>query len=221
VKVLQAMTSWDETLDPPPLGVVLRSPRMSPDGVSVAVEVRRNRRGRDLWLLRPNSEHRVVLEERFDDSAPRFGRDGASIYFQRSVAPQFRRRRAGPREGPLGGGDVCAIHLQTSQVRCIGASEDAREYAVEASPTRAEVVFLRETEAGTDLFLADSQGDSIRALTTSPEQPKSTPRWSPDGEQIAFVSGAGDARTIRVVARDGRQVLETPGFAPAWAPPDF
>lgn len=78
------------------------------------------------------------------------------------------------------------------------------------------------------LFVVAVRGDDLLALdpkgnvrwTISRRQPVSSPRWSPDGFRIAYLSG----RALHVVAGDGTgdRLLATnvSGVAPAWAPGD-
>jgi len=102
-------------------------------------------------------------------------------------------------------------------------------------------VFVREKQGATDLFLvpvapvaAPEKGadpersgaaapkeplDPERRLTDSPDRAERNPRFSPDGERIAFVAGPADLPSIVVIDRQGQVLFETPGHSPTWAPP--
>ncbi len=241
VKILRLMTAGEGVVGAPQRGTMFRRPQLSPDSLDVAVEVRARARSTGLAMLAPNGAQRPLVDEaRFHDTRPRFSRSGERIYFQRAAleAPGQRARRAEAGvPGPLGGGDVCEVDVRTLEVRCIAASEDAREHGIEPSPTRDEVVFIRQRAgAGVEVVLADLSGEAVAVLATLPAEEAGSLRWSPDGELVALVSGsvsgsvsasqaASDSEdavtdaTITVIDRQGHVRLETPGFAPTWAPP--
>jgi Tol biopolymer transport system component len=101
----------------------------------------------------------------------------------------------------------------------VARSGDAREHAVEPSPTREELVFVRERDGATDLFVADLGGENERQLTDSPDRAERLPVWSPDGDRIAYVDGRAPQLRIVVIDRQGAVLFETPGDQPGWAPP--
>jgi hypothetical protein len=217
VKRLRVMDAQDKILSTSPRDGVLRFPRISPDGLSVVVEVQRPTSGTDLWLLRDEVPVVKLVEGRLhDDTSPRFSRAGGVVYFDRKAWGGGRRAAAASR---LGGGDVCSVHVDTLEVSCSWASEDAREYAVEPSPARDELLFLREKEGRVELVLADAQAQGSRSLLAPSGANPRNLVWSPSGERIAFVSGPERAATVTVVDRDGTVLLETPGEAVGWAPP--
>lgn len=219
IKIVRAMTASERLLRVPPTHAWFRHPRFAPDSLAVAVEVRRRAGGGDLWILYERSEGeaaRILVEDRgFSDLAPRFSRDGREVWFERS-----RAVRPGPGDA-LGGGDVCAVDVETKAVRCLDAGSPTREYAVEPSPVRDEVVFLRESGGESELRISDTRGESGRLLMRAPGPDPRDPRWSPDGERIAFAWGPPEAPRVTVVDRSGELVLETNGSSPAWAPPLF
>lgn len=217
LKIVRAMTANERMLRIPPVRTWFQHPHFAPDGLSVVVELRRRAGGSDLRVLYETvgeSATRILTEDRsFSDRSPRFDRNGREVWFDRS-----RAARAGP-GGPLGGGDVCAVEVDTQVVRCLDAGPDAREYAVRPSPTRDEVVFLRERPDGTELRIADAADEQGRTLLAAPGPDPRDPSWSPDGERIAFAWGPPGSSRVTVVDRSGKVVLETSGSSPAWAPP--
>jgi Tol biopolymer transport system component len=74
-----------------------------------------------------------------------------------------------------------------------------------------------------DLYVARVDGSGIRPLTDD-EFKDRAPRWSPDGERIAFYSdrmGSYEIFTIRPDGSDLRQLTDTPGLSmndPEWFP---
>ncbi len=219
VRVVSPLTSRDEVMGSVPGASAYLSPRFSPNAGSVAVQVHRPGRGDDLWLLLGEDRPEPLVDNPgWHDTAPRFASSGSSILFSRSAY----HRVSGPRERraePLGGGDICRIHLPAKQVDCVVRSEDAREQAVETSPTREEMVFVRERDGATDLFVAGLAGENERQLTDSPDRAERLPVWSPDGDRIAYVDGRPPQHRIVVIDRRGRVLFETAGDQPGWAPP--
>lgn len=219
IRVVSPMTGRDEVLGPVPNASAYLSPRFAPNGASVAVQAHRKNRGDDLWLLLAEGRRGpLTAHPRWNDQGPRFVSSGGAVFFTRSLYPPVSKPRAGRGE-PAGGGDICRIHLATKQVTCPIESDDAREYGVEPSRTREEIVFARERDGSSDLFLAGLEGENERRLTDSPDRDERTPVWSPDGDRIAYVDGRGPQRRIVVIDREGTVLFETPGYQPGWAPP--
>lgn len=221
VRVAAPMTGRDQVLGQVSGASAYLSPRLSPNVDSVAVQVHRGNRGDDLWLLGAGRSGPLVNNPRWHDAAPRFARDGGSVFFSRSLyrpAPTPRERRASRPAGPEGGGDICRVLLSSQEVDCVVESADAREDAFELSPTRDEMVFVRKRDGASDLFLAGLDGENERQITDSPDRAARQPVWSPDGERIAYVDGRAPQVRVVVVDRQGAVLLETPGYQPAWAP---
>lgn len=85
----------------------------------------------------------------------------------------------------------------------------------------SEVLF-DENRTQSDLWIADTAGGAPRPLTSTPKNERS-PRWSPDGQWIAFESNrSGDYQIwlLPVVGGEARQLtaLSTGATGPRWAP---
>jgi len=78
------------------------------------------------------------------------------------------------------------------------------------SPDGLSVLFVsdRAARGGQDLFVMNARGEGIRQLTFT-AVPKLFPRWSPDGQRIAFVARQGESFVIYVMDADGTQLRTT------------
>lgn len=102
---------------------------------------------------------------------------------------------------------------------------DDRLGGIDLSPDGREVAFSWDRPGSNEIFVAPVHGERIYQLTASSERSVS-PRWSPDGQWIAFLrDAAGDERfQIWVMRRDGlrlRQLSSASGAGHrdiAWSP---
>jgi dipeptidyl aminopeptidase/acylaminoacyl peptidase len=78
----------------------------------------------------------------------------------------------------------------------------------QASPDGKTIVFVRRTtdleanKGRTDLWLVNADGTALRRLTTHPDADHS-PRWTPDGKTIHFLSTRSGSSQIWRIAADG------------------
>lgn len=80
---------------------------------------------------------------------------------------------------------------------------------------------LEDNSFKSDIWLIPATGGEPMQLTRSPESDYS-PRWSPDGEKIAFVSNRNDAANLYIIRIDGREAKEITSsekdlYSPLWS----
>jgi dipeptidyl aminopeptidase/acylaminoacyl peptidase len=81
----------------------------------------------------------------------------------------------------------------------------------------------KEDESDTDIYMAPLAGGPALRLTTS-KKPERTPRWSPDGKWLAFLSGREGKKTqVWLLSREGGEAVKLTDFKAsvsslAWSP---
>jgi serine/threonine protein kinase/WD40 repeat protein len=101
------------------------------------------------------------------------------------------------------------VTKQTGQVQVPSVSPDDRE-----------VVFVSDTGGHTNLWIARTDGSSVRPITfeTDPATAVGVPVWSPRGDLIAFVRSDAGRAALWVIRPDGRGLRRVvAGWAPAWS----
>jgi TolB protein len=71
------------------------------------------------------------------------------------------------------------------------------------SPDGKKIAYALAEGESTQLYVANADGSSPKALTDTPYGINSSPAWSPDGKRIAFVSNRGGSPQIYVMNADG------------------
>ena len=95
----------------------------------------------------------------------------------------------------------------------------------QVSPDGRSVAFVRTTtDAATgkrnaDIWIVPADGSSPARLLIGGEQSESTPRWSPDGRQLAFISTRGGNAQIYLADTDGGNVRQFTKLAAGVQPP--
>jgi uncharacterized protein YjdB len=89
------------------------------------------------------------------------------------------------------------------------------------SPDRTRVAFSSNRGGNFDIYVMDSDGRSLRRLTTDPRN-EGDPVWTPDGNRIVYTSTRGNGTQIAILSPDGSQIVltSTPGgnHSPAVSP---
>lgn len=191
-----------------PLGDQLAAQRRLPSGA-----------GSRLWLVRPGARPvRIGDEAGWFEYKPHFTRDGQALVFS--------RRRTGAERS-----QIAHLDLATKERRRLAAHREASDHSARPSPTRDEVAFVSDREGRSAIFVVDLASDTVRRLSEVPGAAYG-PRWSPDGERIAFTVAPPDgaeprladqaslaAARVLVVDRSGALLADLPGVMPDWMPP--
>jgi Tol biopolymer transport system component len=99
----------------------------------------------------------------------------------------------------------------------------AAEFYPAPSPDGARIAFVSVRAGSTDIWLADSSGADLRRLTALGDRYAHRPRWSPDGNALAYFARSQDGpfRIFLVSAQGGtprpltKRVLDE--YNPSWS----
>lgn len=98
----------------------------------------------------------------------------------------------------------------------VAAGQDANKYA------EHNIVFVREVDGSTELFLAQKGVGNIVQLTETPSRNESFPTWSADGKSITYIAHEEESPGIYVLdIETGEAKRVIPGFEgaiPSWSP---
>lgn len=127
-------------------------------------------------------------------------------------------------EGP-GPNGVRRIPFAYRRATCLTASPPAPPDTVivgaDLSPDRRQLLIARGTAPDIDVYLHDANGQVVRRLTELPNFDYQ-PRWSPDGQRIAFAGVRGRQQQVFTMRADGSDVKElttgSQNSEPAWSP---
>lgn len=156
-------------------------PAASPDGRTVAFTSTRDGTSR-IWIKQIADGSEAALTKG-PDLFPRFSPDGSTVLFTRLEGTQTSLWR------------VAVVGSEPRRI--IGAARDG-----DFSPDGTRVAFLRRNAASQqtlwELWIAATDGSSARRIHATTEPQLHSPRWSPDGKELALIA-EGDQVTARIL----------------------
>lgn len=179
---------------------------MSPDGSAIAYLVTSFDKESDesrsaLWMADWAGTHSVQLTRGESVSAPRFSPDGRYVSFL-SARPAgdkaqlwvLDRRGGEPRQLSRVSGELSSYEWSPDGQRVVlvmNAGEDSKApkpWVIDAFHFKADKDGYLTAQSRSHLCLLDVDSGACSALASDPERADSLPAFSPDGQQIAYVS---------------------------------
>ena len=113
--------------------------------------------------------------------------------------------------------EIYVMSSDGSNVRRLTDTPGKRSYKPDWSPDGKRIAFNSTRDGQGDsildsveIYIMDADGSNVRRLTRTTDKGYSSldPRWSPDGEKIAYLSAPGKTRHIFVMDANGSNVQQ-------------
>lgn len=79
------------------------------------------------------------------------------------------------------------------------------------------IVYVSEEDGNAEIYVVDPESGDSYAVDSRPSSTESSPRWSPDGTYVAFVSGEPGNLHIAVASADGKEPVRRLAPSPSSA----
>jgi WD40-like Beta Propeller Repeat len=180
---------WDNSADNP------RNPKNPPRRVKWGLQSQDEMGGIALAVTTKTKEDEEALTKFLGERAGAAGREG----FQNgnlARMQQLQRIAQAPSQR------ITLVDRQGTSIATIGEPALLSQAAFSPDGTRVAAVVTNRESGYSDIWIYDAAGGRSQPLTAD-EEADTTPVWSPDGRQIAYVRGDGDANGIYLRAADG------------------
>ncbi len=171
-------------------------PAYSPDGKQIAYVVQPQDARQDLWVMNADgSNPRVLVSEPGYVNGPGWSADGKSIYFS-----FFVTKKAEIRQIPAGGGPQTTVFESPKSRNRARVSPDQRE-------------FIYDVPKPVNIWSQPLPNGAPKQLTFEREG-AGFPRFSPNGDWIAYGVTSGESTFVAVMDRHGgqqRMLVKEPG----------
>ncbi|MFQ6041738.1 MAG: DUF5050 domain-containing protein, partial [Candidatus Poribacteria bacterium] len=180
------------------------SPVFSPDGSKIAFRRTKRRINRILIMNADGNNEMVLTPEGFSDSTPHFSPDGAKIIFSSYREYSSRSEPSAP--------SIFVMSADGSNRRRVFDNrDDALNPAY--SPDGKKIVFqmlkpISEVETRTEddweIYTIDVTGENLKRLTEN-QFTDASPKFSPDGKKLVFISNRDGNYEIYMMNADGSE----------------
>ena len=195
------------------------SPKFSSDGTKIVFDVQNTPGNCDLYIMNTDgSELTALLTDENDDSSPHFSPDAQWVVFQRLISNDPPKSK------------LCKVKISDKTVVELTGGTDLDEMPC-WSPDGNYIIFKRGSDYTNICRIASNHDPSdestITYLTNTTTYVNDAPRYSIEGDKIAFMSTHGynkmDSMEIYVMHADGSNLNrltynEVPDFDPAFSP---
>ena len=188
---------------------------LSPDGKHLAVAI--GDPHADIWIqdLVRGTRTRITFEKTAS-IVPVWSQDGSAIYYSSGESPQVTTDVMRRNANGTGAPQLVAHFAPPAIAECDGVTPDGKFLLVTLAHARSNVAPLQ-------IVIVSVAGNApMRELAGGANMSAYTPRLSPDGRWIAYVSTESGREEVYVVPFDGTsgkwQISNAGGHYPAWAP---